>query len=98
MDAVYKDVALALLLERSLDLFGQGVKCHGAGPSATKRSKRDFQAQSERASEYADVLLQQASDEDTVTGTKGESEETSSGSEIETTKKRKNKEQDRCER
>lgn len=46
----------------------------------------------------ADVLLQQASDEDTVSGTKGESEETSSGSEIETTKKRKNKEQDRCER
>ena len=58
----------------------------------------DFQAQSERASEYAEVLLQQASDDDTVTSTKGKSEETSFGRDIETTKKRNNKEQNRCER
>ncbi len=31
VDAAYKDVALALRLERSLELFGQGVKCNGSG-------------------------------------------------------------------
>ncbi len=106
VDAAYKDVALALRLERSLELFGQGVKCNGSGPSGTKRSKRDFQAQSKRAGEYADVLLQETSGDDTVTVIKSDSEEriakdglsSSSGSEIEAKKNRKGEEQERCER
>ena len=57
VDAAYKDVVIALRLERSLELFGQGLKCQGAGPSGTKRRKKEFCSQSKRASEYADVLI-----------------------------------------
>lgn len=93
MDGAYNDVAL--------EFFGQGVKCHRAGSLGTKHHKRDFQAQSEHAGEYTEVLLQETSDKDTVTGTKRESEETlakdglssSFRSEIETNK---NEEQQRC--
>jgi hypothetical protein len=58
VDAAYKDMELALRLERSLEPFGKGVKCQGNGPSSTKRCKKDFAAQSRRADEYADVLLE----------------------------------------
>ena len=57
IDAAYKDVVIALRLERSLELFGKGIKCQGSGPSGTKRRKRDFTAQSQRAKEYAEVIL-----------------------------------------
>jgi hypothetical protein len=57
IDAAYKDVVIALCLERSLELFGQGIKCQGSGPSEKKRRKRDFTAQSQRAKEYAEVIL-----------------------------------------
>jgi hypothetical protein len=40
-----------------LELFGKGIKCQGSGPSGTKRRKRDFTAQFQRAKEYAEVIL-----------------------------------------
>ncbi|CAB4004931.1 Hypothetical predicted protein [Paramuricea clavata] len=57
IDAAYKDVVIALRAERFLELFGKGNKCQGSGPSGTKRRKRDFTAQSQRAKEYAEVIL-----------------------------------------
>ena len=57
IDAAYKDIVIALRLERSLELYGQGIKCQGSGPSGAKRRKRDFTAQSQRAKEYAEVIL-----------------------------------------
>lgn len=50
-------MVIALCLERSLELFGQGIKCQGSGPLGTKRRKRGFTAQSKRAKEYAEVIL-----------------------------------------
>lgn len=50
---------LALWLERSLELYGQGVKCQGVGPSGKKRQKRDHAEQSKRAHEYGDILLEE---------------------------------------
>ena len=59
VDAAYKDTVLALRLERSLELYGQGVKCQGVGPSGKKRQKRDHAEQSKRAHEYGDILLEE---------------------------------------
>ena len=36
VDAAYKDTVLALRLERSLELYGQRVKCQGVAPSRKK--------------------------------------------------------------
>ena len=46
------------------DCFGDGVKCQGSGPSGTKRREKDYHSQSKRASEYADVLLQESTSND----------------------------------
>lgn len=64
VDAAYKDITLALRLERSLELYGQGVKCQGVGPSGNKRRKRDHTEQSKRAKEYADILLEESESSD----------------------------------
>ena len=64
VDAAYKDIALALRLDRSLELYGQGVKCQGVGPSGNIRRKRDHAEQSKRAKEYADILLEECESSD----------------------------------
>ena len=46
-----------LRLERSLELYSQGIKCQGSGPSGAKHRKRDFTAQSQCAKEYAEAIL-----------------------------------------
>ena len=105
VDAAYKDTASALRLERSLKLFGEGVKCQGSGPSGTKRREKDYHSQSKRASEYADVLLQESTSNDDGEKllseellTKTNKDSSSSDSEVETKKRRKSKETDRNKR
>ena len=52
---------IVLRLERCLELYGQGIKCQGSGQSGAKCRKRDFTAQSQRAKEYAEVILDEES-------------------------------------
>ena len=105
VDAAYKDAALALRLERSFKLFGEGIKCQGSGPSGIRRRKKDCHSQSKRASEYADVLQQESTSNDDAEkrvneelSPKTKKDSSSFDSGVETKERRKCKESDRSTR
>ena len=51
IDVAYRDVAAAIKLERSVEMFGKGYKYHSAGPNSKERNGKSHRQQNSRVSE-----------------------------------------------
>ena len=53
IDPAYRDVAAAIKLERSLEMFGKGYKCQGTGPHSKEYNSKSHRQQNSRVSKKA---------------------------------------------
>ena len=57
IDVAYRDVAAAIKLERSLEMFGKGYKYHSAGPNSKERNGKSHRQQNSRASKNVSIAI-----------------------------------------
>ena len=53
INVAYRNVAAAIKLVTSLEMFGKGYKCQVAGPNSKKRNTKGYRQQSSRVSKKA---------------------------------------------